>query len=138
MHNFKNHQKIPCKREGKQTFFCKQTQPAILKSPIVQSNTIDVLLVCHCPNPLIDFTKGIYKLFRRFYERGSGVYPNFTRRPNFEIYPSAINLLGSRGLLRSHSILSCYSFSLTFLELSTSFFPFFLPFSVSISVHFYI
>ncbi len=37
MHNFKNHQKIPCKREGKQTFFYKQTQPAILKSPILQS-----------------------------------------------------------------------------------------------------
>jgi len=27
MHNFKNHQKIPRKRESKQTFFCKQTQP---------------------------------------------------------------------------------------------------------------
>jgi len=25
MHNLKNHQIIPCKREGKQTFFCKQT-----------------------------------------------------------------------------------------------------------------
>ncbi len=37
MHNLKNHQKIPCKREGKQTFSGKQTQPAILKSPILQS-----------------------------------------------------------------------------------------------------
>jgi len=33
MHNFKNHQKIPRKRES------KQTQPAILKSPILQSKT---------------------------------------------------------------------------------------------------
>jgi len=33
----KNHQRIPCKREGKQTFICIQTRPAILKSPILQS-----------------------------------------------------------------------------------------------------
>jgi len=37
-----------CKREGKQTFFCKQTPPAILKSPVLQLKKIDVLLVCQC------------------------------------------------------------------------------------------
>ncbi len=37
MHNLKKSPKKTCKREGKQTFFCKQTQQAILKSLILQS-----------------------------------------------------------------------------------------------------
>ncbi len=44
MHNFKNHQKIPLKREGKQTVFCKQTRPAVLKSPILQSKNLEDVL----------------------------------------------------------------------------------------------
>ncbi len=44
MHNLKNHQKIPCKREG------KQTRPAILKSPILQSKNnrcVTCVSVCY-------------------------------------------------------------------------------------------
>ena len=39
IHNLKNHQKIPCKRQGKQTFFCKQTQLAILKQRVLYNKT---------------------------------------------------------------------------------------------------
>jgi len=41
MHNLKIHQKIPCKREeGKQTFFCKQTQPALWNHQFCNWKTI--------------------------------------------------------------------------------------------------
>jgi hypothetical protein len=53
MNNLKKSPKIPGKREGKQTFFCEQTRPAILKSPILQSkNNRCVTCVTWCMNSI--------------------------------------------------------------------------------------
>jgi len=45
MHNLKNHQKIPCKREGKQTFFVNKHNQLFRNHQIYNQKTIDVLLV---------------------------------------------------------------------------------------------